>query len=141
MQFAIVVSEYNANITEKLLAGALSRLKSKGINENAIVITKVPGAVEIPLTAQRLAKTKKYQAIICLGAVIRGDTDHYDYVCQQVSYGCQRVMLDFDTPVIFGILTTHTEEQAEDRVGGTGGHKGEEAADAALQMVTLKDLI
>lgn len=131
---AIIVSEFNQDITSKLLAGALERLKERGIAQEQIYTVKVPGAVEIPLTAQLLAKSKKYSAIICLGAVIRGDTDHYDYVCQQVSNGCQRVMLEQEVPVIFGILTTNTVEQAEDRVGGKEGHKGHDAADAALVM-------
>lgn len=136
-RFAIVVSEFNGNITEKLLQGASSRLIEKGIEETKITIIRVPGAVEIPLAAQLLAKSKKYQAIICLGAVIRGDTNHYDYVCEQVSRGCQKVMLDFEIPIIFGVLTTHTMEQAEERVGGKEGHKGIEAADAALTMAEV----
>lgn len=135
--FAIIVSQFNQNITDKLLAGALARFNQAGLSSHDITVIRVPGAVEIPLTAKLLAKTKKYNAIICLGAVIRGDTDHYDYVCQQVSQGCQKIMLDFDIPVIFGILTTNTEEQAENRVGGKDGHKGIEAAEAALFMARL----
>src|SRR5690606_17986785 len=115
---AIVVSQFNQSITDKLLEGAVSRLNQLNLNANQITIVNVPGAVEIPLTAKLLAKSEKYDAIICLGAVIRGDTSHYDYVCQQVSQGCQQVMMEFDIPVIFGILTTENEEQAEDRVGG-----------------------
>lgn len=134
---AIVVSEYNKNITDKLLQGALTRLTESGIDANKITVTKVPGAVEIPLAALLLAKSKRYQAIIVLGAVIRGDTGHYDYVCQQVSQGCQRVMLDYEIPVIFGVLTTNNLEQAESRVGGDDGHKGIEAADAALVMLEM----
>lgn len=133
--FAIVVSLYNEVITKKLLEGAVSRLVELGVNEKSITIVKVPGAVEIPLTTKLLATTKKYQAIICLGAVIRGETGHYDYVCQQVSQGCQQVMMAFNVPVIFGVLTTENIEQAYDRVGGKVGHKGREAADAAWQMV------
>jgi len=137
IKFAIVVSQFNQEITDKLLEGALTRLRELGVQENQIKISKVPGAVEIPLTAKLLAKSQQYDAIICLGAVIRGDTDHYDYVCQQVSYGCQQVMLQFDVPVIFGMLTTQNVEQAEERVGGTMGHKGVEAADAAIHMVDV----
>jgi len=137
MKFAIVVSQYNQEITDKLLQGAVNRLTQLNFNENQITIVKVPGAVEIPLTTKLLAKSLKYDAIICLGAVIRGDTDHYDYVCQQVSQGCQQVMMEFDIPVIFGILTTENEEQAEERVGGKEGHKGVEAADAAIHMVKV----
>lgn len=135
--FAIVVSQFNSDITEKLLEGALLRLQQAGIENQQLTVVHVPGAVEIPLIAQLLAKSYHYSAIICLGAVIRGDTDHYDYVCQQVSTGCQRVMLEFDIPVIFGVLTTFTEEQAESRVGGKDGHKGIEAAEAALAMANV----
>lgn len=135
--FAIIVSEFNENITNKLLDGAKNRLIERGVSELEIHVHKVPGAVEIPLIAQLLAKKKFYSAIICLGAVIRGDTDHYDYVCDQVSRGCQKVMLDHNVPVIFGVLTTNTEEQALDRVGGKEGHKGIYSADAALHMATL----
>ena len=134
-QIAIVVSRFNKVVSEELLAGALERLKEVGLSEQQISVTKVPGAIEIPLTAQLLAVTRKYQAIICLGAVILGETNHYDYVCNQVSEGCQRVMLDFEIPVIFGVLTTSTLEQALERVGGKKGHKGKEAADAAMEMI------
>lgn len=134
---AIVVSQFNQNITDKLLEGCLSRLHSRGIDKKNISIYRVPGAVEIPLVAQLTAKTKKYQAIIGLGAVICGETSHYDYVCQQVSQGCQRVMLDHEIPVVFGVLTTDNEAQAEARVGGDEGHKGQEAADTALYMIDL----
>jgi 6,7-dimethyl-8-ribityllumazine synthase len=136
-QFAIVVSEFNQDITNALLQGALDRLTELNINKDNITVIKVPGAVEIPLVAQLLAKKNKHQAIICLGAVIRGETTHYDYVCEQVSQGCQRVMLDYNIPVIFGILTTENEEQALARVGGQHGHKGKDAADAALHMVKV----
>jgi 6,7-dimethyl-8-ribityllumazine synthase len=138
-QFAIVVSEFNSTITDKLLEGALTRLQERGVKLEDIYVAKVPGAVEIPLIAKLLANTKKYQAIICLGAVIRGDTDHYDYVCDQVSMGCQKIMLDYDLPVIFGVLTTNNLQQALDRVGGKEGHKGIYSADAALHMSALVD--
>lgn len=140
-KLAIIVSEFNSFITDKLLQGALDYLSQAGINEQDIKIVKVPGAVEIPLIAQVLAKSKEYDAIICLGAVIRGETSHYDYVCEQVSQGCQRVMLDHSIPVIFGILTTENEEQAKDRVGGKEGHKGMEAADAAIKMINIINLL
>ncbi|OGT23467.1 MAG: 6,7-dimethyl-8-ribityllumazine synthase [Gammaproteobacteria bacterium RIFCSPLOWO2_02_FULL_38_11] len=135
--YAIVVSQYNVDITEKLLEGAVSHLIGSGVGKDCISIFKVPGAVEIPLIAKLLARRQKYKAIIALGAVIRGDTDHYDYVCEQVSQGCQKIMLEFEIPVIFGVLTTLNKEQALERVGGVHGHKGIEAADAALQMVVL----
>lgn len=136
-RFAIVVSEFNQEITDKLLEGSLAHFKSQGIDEQQLRIVKVPGAVEIPLAAKLLAKTRNYHAIVCLGAVIRGDTDHYDYVCQQVSNGCQKVMLKLDIPLIFGVLTTDNLEQAYARVGGAEGHKGIDAAAAALQMAQL----
>jgi 6,7-dimethyl-8-ribityllumazine synthase len=133
-KFAIIVSRFNEEITEGLLHGAQERFAELNISEDALTIIKVPGAVEIPLIAKLLAKQNKYQAIICLGAVIRGETSHYDYVCEQISQGCQRVMLDHEVPVIFGVLTTENEEQAKDRIGGKHGHKGKEAVDAAIEM-------
>lgn len=134
---AIIVGDFNHEITHELKNGAVRKLHQLGFSENQLEVFHVPGAVEIPLTAQFLARSGKFEAIIALGAVIRGDTDHYDYVCQQVSYGCQRVMLDESVPVIFGVLTTDNEEQALARCGGECGHKGEEAADAAVQMAQL----
>lgn len=138
-RFAIVVSLFNEIITEKLLQGSLARLSELGVDEKNIDVVKVPGAVEIPLIAKLLARSKQYQTIICLGAVIRGETGHYDYVCEQVSQGCQQVMMTFDIPVIFGVLTTENIDQAFDRVGGKQGHKGREAADAAWHMVGVVD--
>jgi 6,7-dimethyl-8-ribityllumazine synthase len=137
MNIAIVVADFNSEITSKLLAGALERLTEAGFSQQQIKVVHVPGAVEIPYTAKLLARTKKYAAIICLGAVIRGDTDHYDYVCQQVSYGCQQIMLEMEIPLIFGILTTQNIEQAYARVGGVEGHKGRDAAEAALKMIEV----
>ena len=137
MNIAIIRSIYNTDITEKLLAGAAETLLQAGVPKNQVDILHVPGAVEIPLTAKLLAMKNKYHAIICLGAVIRGETDHYDYVCQQVSQGCQQVMMDFMIPVIFGILTTNDEEQAQARVCSVRGHKGVEAATAAIDMIKL----
>lgn len=134
---AILVSRFNEEVTDKLCQGALERLQALHFPLEKITVIKVPGAVEIPLTAQRLAKTGLYEAIICLGAVIQGETDHYDYVCEQVSQGCQRVALDHDIPVIFGVLTTQNEALALDRVGGKAGHKGKEAVDTAIQMVSV----
>ncbi len=136
-KFAIVVSYFNNEITDKLLEGALAHLQTAGINKERVKVVTVPGAVEIPLAAQLLARSGHYQAIICLSAVIRGETNHYDYVCEQVSQGCQRVMLDFSLPIIFGVLTTETVEQALERVGGKEGHKGKEAAATALMMAEL----
>jgi 6,7-dimethyl-8-ribityllumazine synthase len=135
--YAIVVSQFNTHITLPLLEGALSRLKECGIKKEEILIVHVPGAVEIPLIAQIIAEKKQVAAIICLGAVIRGETDHYQYVCEQVSQGCQTVMLKYNIPVIFGILTTLDEEQAIARIGGNKGHLGKTCADTAIQMAQL----
>lgn len=137
-KIAIVVSQFNEEVTSKLLTGAYNRLLELNISKQNIKVIHVPGAVEIPYAAQLLAKTKQFEAIIALGAVIRGETSHYDYVCDQVSQGCQRVMLDHHIPVIFGVLTTDTEEQALARVGGDAGHKGKDAADTAIAMLKLK---
>jgi 6,7-dimethyl-8-ribityllumazine synthase len=134
---AIVVSQFNHEITQKLQYGAIERLIACGFTKDDITLVEVPGAVEIPFTAQQLAKQSRYAAIIALGAVIRGETTHYDYVCQVVSNGCQRVSLDFNLPVIFGVLTTEDEAQALARVGGSHGHKGADAADCALAMVAI----
>jgi 6,7-dimethyl-8-ribityllumazine synthase len=134
---AIVVSLFNSDITEPLLKGAVSRLLELNIANENITIVRVPGAVEIPLTAKLLALTKKYQAIICLGAVIKGETNHYDYVCQQVSQGCQQVMLDYAIPIIFGVLTTTTTEQAIARSGDNKDNKGRESAEAAVTMIDV----
>lgn len=133
----IVVSRFNEEITSRLLEGASSRLRELGFDEGQIQVVWVPGAVEIPLVLQRLAELKAADALIALGAVVRGETTHYDYVCEQVSQGCQRVSLDFDLPVIFGVLTTENEEQALDRCGGRHGHKGKDAVDAAVEMVAV----
>lgn len=137
MKVGIVVSEFNQDITSKLLLGALSRFAEQGVKEENLNIVKVPGAIEIPLVAKLFARSQKYHAIVCLGAVIRGETTHYDYVCQQVSTGCQQVMMEYNLPVIFGVLTTENEEQALARTGGAEGNKGADAADAALAMAKV----
>lgn len=135
---AIVVSRFNEIVTEALLKGAEQRLKELGFSDKEITIIHVPGAVEIPLVLQRLARTKKYAALIALGAVIRGDTSHYEYVCDQVSRGCQQVMLNEDIPVIFEVLMTENDEQARDRSSAKHhGHKGVEAVDCAVEMVSV----
>lgn len=134
---ALVISRFNEEITNGLYEGALQRFHELDFAAEHVTVVWVPGAIEIPLTAQRLADTGNYSAIICLGAVIRGETSHYDYVCQQVSAGCQTVALKYDIPVIFGILTTDNEEQARARIGGEHGHKGKEAVDAAFEMISI----
>lgn len=134
---AIVISRFNEKVTNALYDGTVQRLKELEFSDEQITAVWVPGAVEVPITAQRLAKQECFEAIICLGAVIRGETDHYDYVCQIVSDGCLQVSLNADIPVIFGVLTTENEAQALDRCGGHHGHKGRYCADAAFEMVSV----
>lgn len=134
---AIIVSRFNENITQKLLNGALQRLKERNFDMDRVTVVWVPGAIEIPLTAQRLARQDKFEAIICLGLVVNGETRHFDYVCDQVSQGCQHVALTHDIPVIFGVLTTLNEEQALARAGGKDGNKGSESVDAALDLISV----
>jgi len=142
-RLAVVVSRFNDEVTSKLLEGALARAKERGFVDSDITVVWVPGAVELPLAAQRLAlRHKSYGAIVCLGAVIRGETSHYDYVCQMVAQGCTQVALNHNVPVVFGVLTTENEEQALDRCGGKHGHKGKEAVDTAIEMVaTLRRMV
>lgn len=136
-RFGIVVSRFNDFITEKLLGGALDALTRTGAKETDIQIIKVPGAFEIPLAAKKAAQTGRYDAVICLGAVIRGATPHFDYVCAEVSKGVAQVGLEFALPVIFGVLTTDTIEQAIERAGTKSGNKGWQAAMAAVEMANL----
>jgi 6,7-dimethyl-8-ribityllumazine synthase len=138
---AIVKSEFNQPVTDRMLQGAKNRLTELGYQKDHYTIVSVPGAVEIPIAAMQLASQGKYLAIIAIGAIIRGETDHYDAVCQQVSYGCQRVALDYKVPVIFGVLTTQNYQQAIERTGGNHGHKGIEAVDTAISIVsTLQEI-
>lgn len=140
-ELAIVVSQFNKTITDKLLQGTVSRLIELGINKDQITVVHVPGAIEIPLTTKLIAKSKRYCAIICLGAVIQGETNHHEYVSQQVSQGCLQVMMEYEIPIIFGVLTTKNIKQALARVSDKIGHKGIESAEAAAQMIkTLADL-
>ncbi|MCA1784787.1 MAG: 6,7-dimethyl-8-ribityllumazine synthase [Desulfobacteraceae bacterium] len=136
-KFGIIVSRFNDFITSKLVDGALDALIRSGAKDQDIVVVKVPGAFEIPLAAQKMAVAKKYDAIICLGAVIRGATSHYDYVCAEVSKGIASVSLDTGVPVMFGILTTETIEQAIERAGTKSGNKGFEVAMGAIEMANL----
>jgi 6,7-dimethyl-8-ribityllumazine synthase len=135
-RFALVVGRFNDFISEKLLSGALDALTRSGADPEAIDIVKVPGAFEIPLAAKKLAK-RKYDAIVCLGAVIRGSTPHFDYVSAEVSKGIASVSLDSEIPVIFGVITTDTIEQAIERAGTKAGNKGWSAAIAAIEMANL----
>lgn len=138
-QYAIVISRFNEFITGKLLDGALDSLKRRGVKDDEITIIWVPGAFEIPLYAQKCAQKEEFDAVICLGAVIRGATSHYDYVCSEVSKGIAKVALDESKPVIFGIVTTDTIEQAIERAGTKAGNKGFDAASTAVEMVNLDD--
>jgi 6,7-dimethyl-8-ribityllumazine synthase len=137
VKIAIIVTRFNEFITSKLLAGAMDALKRHEVSEEAIEIVWVPGAFEIPLIASKLAASKKYDAIICLGAVIRGATTHYDYVCSEVSKGIASVSLATGVPVMFGILTTENIEQAIERAGTKAGNKGYDCAIGAIEMINL----
>lgn len=134
---AIVISRFNEEITERLYMGAIERLRELEIQDENITVVWVPGAVEIPIVVQAFAQNQRHEVIIALGAIIRGETSHYDYVCDQVSQGCQQVALAEKIPVIFGVLTTENTEQALARVGGEHGHKGRDAVDAAFEMVSI----
>lgn len=136
-RIGIVVSRFNEFISSKLLEGALDCLKRHDIKYEDIEIAWVPGAFEIPLIASKMANSKKYDAIVCLGSVIRGTTSHYDYVCSEVSKGIASVSLQSDLPVIFGVLTTDNIEQAVERAGTKSGNKGFDAALTAIEMVNV----
>ncbi|MDK2919137.1 MAG: 6,7-dimethyl-8-ribityllumazine synthase [Candidatus Petromonas sp.] len=136
-KFGIIVGRFNEFISSKLLDGALDGLKRHGVQDEDIEISWVPGAFEIPLVAKKMAKSQKYDAVICLGAVIRGATPHFDYVSSEVSKGIANVSLDTEVPVIFGVLTTDTIEQAIERAGTKAGNKGYEAALTAIEMANL----
>ncbi len=140
-KFALVVSRFNDFITEKLLSGALDALIRSGTADEDIEVVKVPGAFEIPLLAQKMAKTKRFDAVICLGAVIRGSTPHFDYVSAEVSKGVAAVSMESEIPVIFGVLTVDTIEQAIERAGTKAGNKGWSAAIAAVEMANLFEII
>jgi 6,7-dimethyl-8-ribityllumazine synthase len=137
VRIALVATRWNTPIVDALLAGALDGLKRHGVADDAIEVARVPGSFEIPLVAQRMAATKRYAAVICLGAVIKGDTDHYDHVAAAAASGVAQAALATGVPVIFGILTCDTLEQAINRAGGKAGNKGFEAAATAVEMVNL----
>lgn len=140
-KFAIIVSRFNSLITEKLLEGAIDCIVRHNGDEKNITIIRVPGSFEIPLTAKKLAKSKKFDAVICLGAVIRGDTPHFDYVANEVTKGIAQVSLETEIPVLYGILTTDTIEQAIERAGTKMGNKGFDAALTAIEMVNILNQI
>ncbi len=137
LKFALVVSRFNSFITERLLDGALDCLRRQGVADGDLVVARVPGAWEIPVVTKRLAQSKAYDGVICLGAVIRGSTPHFDYVAAEVSKGIAQVSLESGVPISFGILTTDTLEQAIERAGSKAGNKGVAAAEAAIEMVNL----
>ena len=137
IKVGIVAARFNEFITSKLVGGALDGLKRENVKDEDIDVAWVPGAFEIPLIASKMAKSRKYDAIICVGAVIRGSTSHYDYVCSEVSTGIAQVSLANDLPVMFGVLTTDTIEQAIERAGTKAGNKGFECAQGAIEMVNL----
>lgn len=136
-KYGIVVGRFNEFIGGKLLAGALDALKRHGVTEDEIEVSWVPGAFEIPLIAKKMAENGKYSAVICLGAVIKGSTPHFDYVSSEVTKGVAHVSLETGIPVIFGVLTTDTIEQAIERAGTKAGNKGFDAAVTAIEMVNL----
>jgi 6,7-dimethyl-8-ribityllumazine synthase len=137
MRFAVVASRYNRDLTQRLIDGVCARLRAHGAAPGDVSVAWVPGAFEIPLAAQRLAASGTVDAVICVGAVVRGDTPHFDYVAGACADGVARVGLDTGVPTVFGVLTTDDRAQALARVGGAEGHKGEEAATTAVEMVAL----
>lgn len=137
LRCAIIVSRFNAFIGERLVEGAIDALVRHGVERDAVQLLRVPGAFEIPLAAQKLARSGRYDAIICLGAVIRGSTPHFDYVAAEVSKGIASVSLESGLPIAFGVLTTDTIEQAIERAGTKAGNKGFDAAVSVIEMVNL----
>lgn len=137
IKVAIVASRFNEFITSKLISGAEDGLKRHGVKDDDITLAWVPGAFEIPLIAKKLANSQKFDAVICVGAVIRGATTHYDYVCSEVSKGIANVALQSDIPVLFGVLTTENIEQAIERAGTKAGNKGYDCALSAIEMINL----
>ena len=140
-KFALVVGRFNDFITEKLLSGALDALVRSGAADEDLEVVKVPGAFEIPLVAKKMANTRRFDAVICLGAVIRGSTPHFDYIAAEVSKGVAMAGMESEIPIIFGVITTDTIEQAIERAGTKAGNKGWSAAIAAVEMANLLELI
>jgi 6,7-dimethyl-8-ribityllumazine synthase len=140
LRFVIIVSRFNSFITDRLLAGAMDALTRTGAAADLIEIVKVPGSWEIPLVAGEMARTHRYDAVICLSALIRGDTPHFDYIAAEAAKGIAHASLETGVPVSFGVLTTNTLEQAIDRAGAKGGNKGFDAAMSAIEMANLLTL-
>jgi len=141
LSLAIVVSRFNRLVTERLLAGAQDALDRHGIDREKVDMAWVPGSLELPLVARRLAERGRYDAIVCLGAVIRGETPHFDHVASQAAAGIARVALDTGVPTIFGVITANTLEQALDRAGGKAGNKGYDAIVTAIEMANLLEQV
>ena len=141
LSLAIVVSRFNRLVTERLLAGAHDAMGRHGVDQEKVDVAWVPGALELPLAARRLAERGRYDAIVCLGAVIRGETPHFDYVASQAAAGISRVALDTGVPTIFGVITANTLEQALDRAGGKAGNKGYDAVITAIEMANLLEQV
>ncbi|MCS7266089.1 MAG: 6,7-dimethyl-8-ribityllumazine synthase [Armatimonadetes bacterium] len=137
LRFAIVVSRFNSLVTQRLLEGALDALRRHDADEDAITVAWTPGSFEIPLIAQKFAKSGKFDAVICLGCIIRGDTPHFEYVANETAKGIAQVMLDIGVPVIFGVVTSENLEQALERAGGKAGNRGFDAAMTAMEMANL----
>lgn len=138
-RFAIVVSRFNEFVTEAMLEGALGTLRRHGADLDAVTVVHVPGSLEIPVVAKRCARSGDYDAVICVGAVIRGATDHFDYVCSGVSGGTMQASLETEVPVVFGVITTDTIEQAIERAGTKAGNKGSDAAETAIEMANVME--
>ena len=141
LSLAIVVSRFNRLVTERLLAGAHDALARHGVDQEKVDVAWVPGSLELPLAARRLAERGRYDAIVCLGAVIRGETPHFDYVASQAAAGISRVALDTGVPTIFGVITANTLEQALERAGGKAGNKGYDAVVTAIEMANLLEQV
>lgn len=136
-RFAVVVSRFNSEVTDPLLEGCLASFRERGVGDDRLTVVSVPGAFEIPPVARTLAASGRYAAVVALGAVIRGETDHYEHICRVATAGVAAVTAATGVPCVFGILTTDTEEQALDRCGGAHGHKGRDAAETAMEMADL----
>lgn len=140
-KFGLVVSRFNEFITKRLLDGAIDRLVRSGANESDVEVAWVPGAFEIPLACMKMAETKKYDALIAIGAIIRGATPHFEFVSSELAKGISKISLDAGIPVVFGVITTDSIEQAIERAGTKSGNKGAQAAESAIEMVNLLDSI
>lgn len=134
---AVIAARFNAEIVDELVDGCISRLDQLGISGSRVELHRVPGAFELPVAAKMLAQTQRFASIVCLGCIVRGDTPHFDYVAGEAARGIQEVALSEMLPTIFGVLTTNTQEQARERIGGKHGHYGERAAEAAAEMMAL----